>query len=90
METAVLTSKGQLLIPMRLRKKYGMEAGVKVIFEETEGGLILRPMNKEYFKAFRGMLPSLGQLKEEIKAMKLQEKKLEDRKLNIHKTIKKK
>lgn len=90
METAIVTSAGQLLVPERLRKKYGMEAGVKVIFEELEGGLILRPMNKKYFKAFRGMLPSSGQLKEEIKEMKLQEKKLEDRKLNIYKTIKKK
>lgn len=78
METAVLTSAGQLLIPMRLRKKYGIETGMKVIFEEAEGGLILHPMNKKYFKAFRGILTSSGQLKEEIKAMKLEEKKPED------------
>ncbi|WP_193311621.1 AbrB/MazE/SpoVT family DNA-binding domain-containing protein [Agriterribacter humi] len=90
METSVLTSKGQLLIPKRLRKKYGIEAGVKVIFEEAEGGVVIRPINDQYFKAFRGILTSSGKLKEEIKAMKLDEKKLEDRKLNIHKTIKKK
>lgn len=90
METSVLTSKGQVLIPKRLRKKYGIEAGMKVIFDEAEGGVMIRPVNEEYFKAFRGMLASTGKLREEIKAMKLEEKKLEDRKLDMHKTVKKK
>jgi AbrB family looped-hinge helix DNA binding protein len=90
METSVLTSKGQLLIPKRLRKKYGIEAGVKVIFEETESGVIIRPINEQYFKAFRGILSSTGKLKEEMKAVKSEEKKLEDRKLNLHKTVSRK
>jgi len=90
METSVLTSKGQLLIPRRLRKKYGIEAGVKVIFEETEGGVVIRPVNEQYFKTFRGILSSTGKLKEEMKAMKAEEKKLEDRKLNLHKSTKRK
>lgn len=90
METSVLTSKGQLLIPRRLRKKYGIEAGVKVIFEETESGVMIRPVNEQYFKTFRGMLSSTGKLKEEMKAMKAEEKKLEDKKLNLHKTTKRK
>ncbi len=90
METSVLTSKGQLLIPRRLRKKYGIEAGVKVIFEETESGVMIRPVNEQYFKTFRGMLSSTGKLKEEMKAMKAEEKKLEEKKLNLHKTTKRK
>ena len=44
METSVLTVKGQLLIPKRIRNKYGIKSGVKVIFEETENGVIIRPM----------------------------------------------
>ena len=84
METSVLTSKGQLLIPKRLRNKYGIKAGVKVLFEETEGGVVIRPINEEYFKSFRGML-SPGKLKEEMKTYKAEEKKQEDRKLNLHK-----
>ena len=74
METSVLTSKGQLLIPKRLRKKYGIEAGMKVIFEEAEGAVVIRPINDQYFKAFRGILTSSGKLKEEIRVMKLEEK----------------
>jgi len=90
METSVLTSKGQLLIPRRLRKKYGIEAGVKVIFEETEGGVVIRPINEQYFKSFRGLLSSTGKLKEEMKAYKAEEKRLEERKINLHKATKRK
>lgn len=61
---------------------------MKVVFEEAEGAAVIRPINDQYFKAFRGMLISSEKLGEEIKAMKVDEKKLEDRKLNIH--IKKK
>lgn len=90
MQTSVLTSKGQLLIPVKLRKKYGMESGMKMLFEETEGGVVIRPVNKEYFKSFRGLLSATGKLKEEVKAYKAEEKKGEDRKLLLHKTGKRK
>ena len=83
METSVLTTKGQLLIPKRIRNKYGIKSGVKVIFEETEKGLIIRPMNEEYFNSFRGIIKSTGNLKEEMREMKEEEKRLEDRKFNL-------
>jgi AbrB family looped-hinge helix DNA binding protein len=85
MQTSVLTSKGQLLIPVKLRKKYGMESGTKLMFEEAENGLVIRPVNKQYFKSLRGILSATGKLKEEMKAYKTEEKKKEDRKLNLHK-----
>ncbi len=80
METSVLTVKGQLLIPKRLRNKYGIKPGVKMVFEETENGIILKPMNEEYFRSFAGILKGTGNLKEELKEMKDEEKALEDRK----------
>jgi AbrB family looped-hinge helix DNA binding protein len=83
METSVLTVKGQLLIPKRIRNKYGIKSGVKVIFEETGNGVIIRPMNENYFKSFMGVLKSTGNLKEEIQKMKMEEKKMEERKLRL-------
>ena len=83
METSVLTVKGQLLIPKRIRNKYGIKSGVKVIFEETENGVVIRPMNENYFKSFMGVLKATGNLKEEMKQMKAEEKKLEERKLKL-------
>ena len=83
METSVLTSKGQLLIPKRLRNKYGMKSGVKVVFEETPGGVILKPMNEDYFNSFMGILKSDGNLKDEIKQHKKEERQLEERKTKL-------
>jgi len=83
METSVLTVKGQLLIPKRIRNKYGIKSGVKVIFEETENGVIIRPMNENYFKSFMGILKSTGDLKEEVRQFKEEEKKLEERKQHL-------
>jgi AbrB family looped-hinge helix DNA binding protein len=82
METSVLTVKGQLLIPKRIRNKYGIKSGVKVIFEETENGVILRPMNADYFKSFKGIMKPTGKLKEEMKAYKEEEMQLEEAKMN--------
>ncbi len=83
METSVLTSKGQLLVPKRLRNKYGIKSGVKIIFEETPNGLIIKPMDEQYFKSFMGILKSTGNLKEEIKKMKAEEEKSETKRLQL-------
>ena len=80
MEIAVLTTKGQLLIPKRLRNKYGIKSGGKVIFEETEKGVLITAMNEQYFKSFAGILKG-GNLAVDIKKMKEEEKILEEKKV---------
>lgn len=82
METAIITSKGQLLIPKRLRTKYGIKSGGKVIFEETAKGVLITPMNEQYFKSFAGILKG-GDLAGDMKKMKEEEKALEAKKLHI-------
>ncbi len=90
METSVLTTKGQLLIPKRLRTKYGIKSGVKVVFEETPKGVLITPMNEQYFKSFAGILKRTGNLKEDIKQLKEEEKVLEEKKMGLHsKSVKK-
>ena len=83
METSVLTTKGQLLIPKRLRNKYGIKSGVKVVFEETDKGVLITPMNEQYFKSFAGILKGNGNLKEDITQMKEEEKHQEERKMKL-------
>ncbi len=82
METSVLTSKGQLLIPKRLRAKYGIESGIKVVFEETTDGVLIKPMNEQYFKSFAGILKA-GDLAADMKKMKQDEKALEEKKMHL-------
>ena len=90
METSVLTSKGQLLIPKRIRNKYGIKAGVKVAFIETAEGVIIKAMDAAYFESFAGKFKdSLPSASEYLK-MKKEEIKLEDEKINrVFKTAKK-
>lgn len=38
-----VTKKGQATIPSMFRKKLGIDEGDRVVFEETEEGLVLKP-----------------------------------------------
>ena len=42
-ETATMSTKGQVIIPARLRKKYGLKKGRKVIFMEEQGYIKVLP-----------------------------------------------
>ena len=87
METSVLTSKGQLLIPKRLRNKYGIKSGVKVAFIETPAGVVLKPMDENFFNQFVGMLKDEAPSMEEYKAWKKEEKAKENK--SVTKTTRK-
>jgi AbrB family looped-hinge helix DNA binding protein len=56
MTTSVITSKGQIVIPKYIRDKYKLNPGVKMVFEETEQGILLRPADKTYLRSLMGIL----------------------------------
>ena len=53
-ESSTVTSKGQLVIPSRLRRKHGIRKGTRVTFFEDEGRLILQPLTREFVRSLRG------------------------------------
>jgi AbrB family looped-hinge helix DNA binding protein len=77
METSVITSKGQVLIPKRLRNKYGIKSGIKVAFIETKEGLMLKAMDEAYFDHFAGLLKDAVPSTAEFKAWKAEDKEKE-------------
>lgn len=79
METSVLSVKGQLLIPKRLRNKYGIKSGVKVAFIETADGLMLKAMDEAYFDQFAGLLKDAIPTTAEYKEWKKEEQAREDK-----------
>jgi AbrB family looped-hinge helix DNA binding protein len=89
METSTLTSKGQLLIPKRIRNKYRIKAGVKVVFVETDEGLLIKAMDQEYFEQFAGKFKDSLPSSEELKRIKQDEKELEEKKMRKIFTTKK-
>lgn len=79
METSVLTSKGQLLIPKRLRNKYGIKSGVKVAFIETPEGIVLKAMDENFFNQFVGILKGDSPSTDEHKSWKKEENTKEEK-----------
>ena len=74
--------KGQLLIPKRIRNKYGIKSGVKVAFLETPQGVIIKPMDTAYFESFAGLYKNSLPSTEEYGKWKKEEIRLEEDKIN--------
>ena len=55
MNTSYVTSKGQLVVPARLRCRFGIKPGTRVNFVEEGGRIIFQPVTREYIHSFRGM-----------------------------------
>jgi antitoxin PrlF len=51
-----LTSKGQVTIPQKLRKQFGLKARTEVTFEARDDGVLIRPAATERLKAFKVVL----------------------------------
>lgn len=56
-ETSSVTTKGQLVIPARLRRRFGIKKGTKVTFVEDAGRIIVQPVTREFIRGLRGSLP---------------------------------
>lgn len=55
-EVATVTTKGQLVIPSKLRRKYSIREGTQVAFVEEENRLVLQPLTPEFIRTLRGSL----------------------------------
>jgi AbrB family looped-hinge helix DNA binding protein len=54
-ESAYMTSKGRVVLPVRLRRKYGLKEGTRLNFVEEKGRFIVQPVTKEYISSFCGI-----------------------------------
>ena len=55
--SATFTSKGQLVVPVELRRKHRIEAGTRVKFLEDQfGRIVLQPITEDYIDRIRGCL----------------------------------
>jgi AbrB family looped-hinge helix DNA binding protein len=55
-QISTITTKGQLVIPSKLRRKYAIRKGTQVAFVEEENRLILQPLTPEFVRSLRGSL----------------------------------
>jgi len=86
METSYVTSKGQLVVPSKLRRKYGIKPGTKIRFIERDSEIILQPVTKEYIRSVCGMLKSETPIVDELLKERAQDKEREEAELEKHRT----
>jgi len=74
MVTSTVGTKGQVVIPAKIREKYKIKNGSKIAFIEHGDEVILKPFDKSYFEKFAGILKGKGDLLKELKKEKEYEK----------------
>ena len=56
MDTAVVTTKGQVVIPAKIRRSLGIKPGTRLVFEKRNNTIVIRPITMAYIKSFQGIL----------------------------------
>jgi AbrB family looped-hinge helix DNA binding protein len=52
------TTKGQVVIPSKLRKEFDIRVGTRAAVISTPDGILLKPVTREYIHSLRGSLKS--------------------------------
>ncbi len=55
-QVSTVTTKGQLVIPSELRRKFGIRKGTQVAFAEENHRIVLQPLTPEFVRSLRGSL----------------------------------
>ncbi len=76
MDVAVVTTKGQVVIPVKIRNKYGIKSGTKIQFVEDNGEIKLYPITEDIIDANIGALGTKGKLLKKLMAEKKIERNL--------------
>ena len=73
LDTVRFGTKGQVVIPRRLRKEFEIEDGTKATVVATPEGILLKPITRTYIRSLRGKYKHLP-LMETLTEMKREEK----------------
>ena len=76
MDTSVVTVKGQIVVPVNIRRKFGIKKGTKIAFIEQHGKLFIQPLDKSYFESLAGVLGTEGKLLKSLMEDKKREREL--------------
>ena len=82
MNSAYVTSKGQLVVPSRIRRRFGIKPGTRINFVEEGDRIIFQPVTREYIDSFCGIFklkPGEKSVVEELLEERRAEKEKEDR-----------
>ena len=75
--SSTISSKGQIVIPANLRKRYGLKEGTTIVFQEEHGRLVLEPNNYAAIYELQGTLGDFT-LEEELAEERRMEREREN------------
>lgn len=79
MDVVQVTSKGQLVVPARLRRKYGIKPGTKIRFIERDNEIVFQPLTRDYIRSVCGMLKSETSATQELLRERARDREREER-----------
>ncbi len=79
METGVVTIKGQVVIPSKIRRRLGIKQGTKVCFIEGHDDVVIRPLTSDYFEKMAGFLKTAGKVSKSLLESRRHDRIKEDR-----------
>ena len=59
-EYATVKAKGQVVIPVEIRRKFQIDEGTRVAFLEDAGRLFIQPVTDKFIDAMKGILAGRG------------------------------
>jgi len=76
MDRAVVTVKDQIVIPSKLRRKFGIKKGTQVYVYERDGEITIKPITDDYIRNMAGMAGTKGKLLKALMVEKTKEREL--------------
>jgi len=73
-QMATVSSKGQIVIPVELRRKYKIKGGTRLSVNDRDGSILLTPNPYDALLALRGCL---SHVEEDVEAWWIEEKRKE-------------
>jgi AbrB family looped-hinge helix DNA binding protein len=73
-EKAVVTIKGQIVIPAGLRRKFRIKEGTQVFIYEKSGEIVIKPITDECIESMAGVTETKGGLLKALREEKAKER----------------
>jgi AbrB family looped-hinge helix DNA binding protein len=77
--SAVVTTKGQLVVPAEIRRRFGIKPGTAIRFIERDGEILFQPVTKEFIRSLQGSLRASGSAAEALLRDRAADRKREEK-----------
>jgi AbrB family looped-hinge helix DNA binding protein len=78
-----MSTKGRLVVPARIRRRFNIKPGTRIVFLEENGRIILQPVTRQYIHSFCGIFklkPGEKSAVQELREDRTADRMREDRK----------